>query len=95
MEGRRRCSHRRVHRVVVGALVRQDRVLLVHRRPKRRAGPDVWDLPGGNVEAGESELGALARELSEELGVQMVTRSASHLEWRSPCHPRHDNLIVS
>lgn len=65
--------------VVVGALVRDDRVLLAHRRPDKRAYPDVWDLPGGVVEAGESELGALTRELNEELGVQIVTSSASHL----------------
>ena len=31
------------------------------------------------MEAGESELGALARELHEELGVQIATASASHL----------------
>jgi 8-oxo-dGTP pyrophosphatase MutT (NUDIX family) len=66
-------------RVVVGALVRDGRVLLVHRRPDKRAYPDMWDLPGGVMEAGESELGALARELHEELGVQLATSSASHL----------------
>jgi 8-oxo-dGTP pyrophosphatase MutT (NUDIX family) len=68
-----------VDRVVVGALVRDGRVLLVHRRPDKRAYPNVWDLPGGVMEAGESELGALARELHEELGVQMATGTASHL----------------
>ena len=31
------------------------------------------------MEAGESELGALARELHEELGVQIATDSVSHL----------------
>ncbi|WP_224277539.1 NUDIX domain-containing protein [Nocardioides lacusdianchii] len=65
--------------VVVGALVRKGQVLLVHRRPDKHANPDVWDLPGGLVEAGESELEALARELHEELGVRVDTSSASHL----------------
>ncbi|HET7356879.1 MAG TPA: NUDIX domain-containing protein [Nocardioidaceae bacterium] len=65
--------------VVVGALVRADRVLLVHRRPDKRAYPNVWELPGGVMEAGESELAALARELHEELGVRIARDSASHL----------------
>lgn len=52
---------------------------MVHRRPDKRAYPDVWDLPGGVIEAGESELDALVRELDEELGVQVATGSASHL----------------
>jgi 8-oxo-dGTP diphosphatase len=73
------CSDERMHNVVVGALVREGRVLLVHRRPDKRANPDVWDLPGGLIEAGESELEALARELDEELGVQIATGAASHL----------------
>lgn len=68
-----------MHRVVVGALIRDGRVLLVHRRPNKRANPDAWDLPGGLVEPGESELEALARELHEELGVQVVAGAASHL----------------
>lgn len=51
----------------------------MHRRPTKRLYPDVWDLPGGLVEAEESELDALARELDEELGVQIVTGSVSHL----------------
>ena len=65
--------------VVVGALVRDGRVLLGHRSPDKRAYPNVWDLPGGHREPGESELGALARELHEELGVQIATSSTAHL----------------
>jgi len=60
-----------VHTVVAGALVRDGRILLVHRHPDRRWYPDVWDLPGGHVEEGESPLAALARELHEELAVQV------------------------
>ncbi len=78
-------SQPRVHprvppvRVVVGALVRDGRVLLAHRRPDKRAFPDVWDLPGGVIEPGESESEALARELHEELGVRIAAGSTSHL----------------
>ena len=65
--------------VVVGALVRDGRVLLAHRRPDKHAYPDVWDLPGGVREAGESEHEALVRELCEELGVEVDLDSATHL----------------
>lgn len=65
--------------VVVAALVREGRILLVHRGLNRRAYPGVWDLPGGHIEAGETELAALAREMHEELGVQITTGSAIHL----------------
>lgn len=68
-----------MHEVVCGALVLKGRVLLVHRSPSRRAYPGLWDLPGGHIEAGESELGALTRELHEELGVQISVGSVVHL----------------
>jgi 8-oxo-dGTP diphosphatase len=61
---------------IVTALLRDgNRVLLVHRSPRRRWYPDVWDLPGGHVEPGESPGTALARELREELGIDIVAPS--------------------
>ena len=68
-----------MHEIVTAALVRDGRVLLVHRSPNRRAYPDVWDLPGGHIEPGETELAALTREMHEELGVRIETGSAIHL----------------
>lgn len=68
-----------MHIVVCGALVVNDAVLLVHRSPARRAYPDLWDLPGGHLEADESERQALARELREEVGVEIVAESCSRL----------------
>ncbi len=55
--------------VVVGvALFDGDRLLAA-----RRTSPAVlaggWELPGGKVEPGESDLEALEREIREELGV--------------------------
>ncbi len=80
--------------VVVGALVRGGRVLLAHRRPDKQAYPDVWALPGGVVEAGESELDALTRELHEELGVRIATDSASHL-CRLTAVPAEEPVLLS
>lgn len=42
------------------------RVLLVEQTYK-----DSWDLPGGVVEVGESPLAAAAREINEELGLEV------------------------
>jgi 8-oxo-dGTP diphosphatase len=59
------------HNVAVGILVASKRMLLCHRRPGRRWYADRWDLPGGHIGDGETPRAALARELGEELGVQV------------------------
>jgi len=55
----------------VGAVVRDDagRLLLVLRGHAPAAG--TWSLPGGRVEAGESDAQALRREVTEETGLQV------------------------
>ena len=56
--------------VVAGAVIRGCTVLVAQRaRPPELAGR--WELPGGKVAPGETEPGALARELAEELGLQV------------------------
>ena len=65
----------------VAAIVRSSEgLLLCHRRPERAWYPDVWDLPGGHVQRGESLAEALARELGEELGVVLVPPTAPPFE---------------
>lgn len=60
-----------LHRIAVGALVRDHQVLLCHRRADKAWYPDVWDFAGGHIEPDETAAQALARELQEELGVEV------------------------
>jgi 8-oxo-dGTP diphosphatase len=57
--------------VVAGAVIENGRVLAARRSsPPELAGK--WELPGGKVDPGETDAGALARELAEELGVTVT-----------------------
>jgi 8-oxo-dGTP diphosphatase len=62
-----------VHRIVLGALIRDGQVLLCHRRADRSWYPDCWYLVGGHLEPGEDPAETLVRECREELGIE-VTR---------------------
>jgi 8-oxo-dGTP diphosphatase len=57
--------------LVVAALIARDGRLLISRRRVDQAMPNLWEFPGGKVEAGESPQVALAREVQEELGCEV------------------------
>ncbi|GGZ84787.1 hypothetical protein GCM10010389_23900 [Streptomyces echinoruber] len=54
--------------VAAGVIVQGRRLLVV----SKRAAPDVFYLPGGKPDPGETPEAALTRELGEELGVRPV-----------------------
>lgn len=62
-----------MERVCVGALVVRrgtiPQILLGKRAASRAFYPDVWDVPGGHCEPGETAEQTLIRELQEELGL--------------------------
>lgn len=62
-------------RVEVAAAViqREDGRFLLGQRPAGKVYAGYWEFPGGKIEAGEAPLPALARELHEELGVDIET----------------------
>jgi 8-oxo-dGTP diphosphatase len=66
------------HQIVAALLLRADTVLLCHRSIDREWYPDVWDLPGGHIEANETPTGAVVREVQEELGVTLAWSLGRH-----------------
>ncbi|WP_405165206.1 NUDIX domain-containing protein [Nocardia sp. NBC_01499] len=45
----------------------------------RSRGKDVYYIPGGKREFGETDLDTLAREIAEELAVTIIPATAAHL----------------
>lgn len=80
--------------LAVAALVRDGRVLLVHRRPSRRWYPDCWDLVGGHVERGESPHEAVRRECLEELGIRIHDPRPIAMEVGDPTLDVHAFLVT-
>ncbi len=87
--------------VVVAALVERGGRVLVSRRRAGAPHGGLWEFPGGKLEPGETDAGALRRELREELGVDLEvgeavwTARAGSLEirflrcrWRHGLRPR-------
>jgi mutator protein MutT len=57
--------------VAVGVLIDAQQRFLLTSRPAGKVYAGYWEFPGGKVEAGESVQQALARELREELGIEI------------------------
>jgi 8-oxo-dGTP diphosphatase len=57
--------------VVAAALYNAAGQVLIAQRPAGKHMAGRWEFPGGKVGTGESEPAALARELAEELGIQV------------------------
>jgi 8-oxo-dGTP diphosphatase len=56
--------------VTAGILVRNGKILIAQRKANKRL-PDKWEFPGGKVEQGETPERCLARELAEELNIDV------------------------
>jgi len=60
-----------IQHVAAGALVDPDGRVLIAQRPEGKAMAGLWELPGGKIEPGEVPEAGLARELYEELGIDV------------------------
>jgi 8-oxo-dGTP diphosphatase len=57
---------------VVCAIIEKDNTFLCCQRSKKMKLPLQWEFPGGKIEKGESLASALARELHEELNLEVM-----------------------
>ncbi len=57
--------------VAVGVVTHGDGRVLLAERPQGKPSAGYWEFPGGKFESNESPREALARELHEELGVEL------------------------
>ena len=62
-------GQRSVTEVAVGILIRSNGDFLMTTRPAGKAYAGYWEFPGGKLEANETVVEALRRELIEEIGV--------------------------
>ncbi len=59
--------------VTAGLIVNARGEYLLAQRPRGKAHEGLWEFPGGKIEAGEDAASALARELKEELDLELVS----------------------
>ncbi len=58
--------------VAAAVILRADGSFLIARRPPGKVYAGYWEFPGGKIEPGEPAASALARELREEIGIDVV-----------------------
>ena len=59
--------------VAVGVIENAEGAFLISRRGAHQHQGNLWEFPGGKVEANETVQAALARELREEVNIEVQT----------------------
>lgn len=69
----------RVAVAIIERTLNDEYQVLFAQRPVGKAYAGYWEFPGGKIEAGESVIDALIREIDEELGLRINSATL----WRS------------
>lgn len=75
--------------VAVAVVQRSDGRVLLAERPLHKVSGGYWEFPGGKFNAGENPAQALARELHEEIGVEL---DVAH-RWLTYQHTYPDKVV--
>lgn len=73
--------------VAAAALLDGDGRVLIAQRPAGKSMAGLWEFPGGKVKPGETPEYALARELEEELGIDIRETCLSPIAFASHRYP--------
>jgi 8-oxo-dGTP diphosphatase len=77
--------------VVAAVIEREQRILICQRKADGAHGLK-WEFPGGKVEAGETLMGALQRELREELAI--AAKVDSEIMRYEYCYPGKKPILL-
>ncbi len=69
--------------VVAAVLIDARKRVLLAQRPPGKTFAGLWEFPGGKMEPGETPESALARELREELGIEVAAAGMTPLTFAS------------
>ena len=85
--------------IALALILRGDEVLIQKRARDADHLPDVWEFPGGKIEANETPEQAAIREAREETRLTIeITRALEPIEWNYPArtvvlHPLEARVI--
>ncbi|WP_165312213.1 8-oxo-dGTP diphosphatase MutT [Vibrio ziniensis] len=88
---------KRIH-IVAGIIFNEDKSqIFITKRPDNLHKGGFWEFPGGKVEEGESVSQAMARELEEEIGIEVTEQHLfEHLEYDYPEKSlKFDFIVIS
>lgn len=77
--------------VVAGIIFNSQHEILISYRPPHAIQGDLWEFPGGKIEANETPYDALIRELKEEVDIEVVT--ATPFECITHTYPEHTVVL--